>query len=179
MSSRAMAGSDFEQVDTGRRACGPLTTGKAVMVCTPRRASGGFHCGIKGLWAESPATHEHCRNSGGGRSSCPPNASVRPGFWHRPTAETAYMNRSEQAHSHPQLRLSLWAGVALMAALCGPALSANWPVTPEQRSTADQVAQAGVPLSELSPTAPDSHTVVRGDTLWDVSKLFLRSPWRC
>jgi hypothetical protein len=40
------------------------------------------------------------------------------------------------------------------------------------------VAQAGVPLSELAPNAPDSHTVQRGDTLWDISKLFLKSPWR-
>ena len=55
---------------------------------------------------------------------------------------------------------------------------AQLPVTPQQRSTAQQVAQAGVPLSELAPNAPDSHTVKRGDTLWDISKLFLKSPWR-
>ena len=54
----------------------------------------------------------------------------------------------------------------------------NFPVTPQQRSTAQQVAQAGVPLSELAENAPDSHTVQRGDTLWDISKLFLKSPWR-
>jgi hypothetical protein len=40
------------------------------------------------------------------------------------------------------------------------------------------VAQAGVPLSELAENAPDSHTVQRGDTLWDISKMFLKSPWR-
>ncbi len=54
----------------------------------------------------------------------------------------------------------------------------NFPITPQQRSTAQQVAQAGVPLSELAPNAPDTHTVQRGDTLWDISKLFLKSPWR-
>lgn len=54
----------------------------------------------------------------------------------------------------------------------------QWPVTPQQRSTAQQVAQAGVPLSELAPDAPDSYTIKRGDTLWDISKIFLRSPWR-
>ncbi|RZL08227.1 MAG: LysM domain-containing protein [Rubrivivax sp.] len=54
----------------------------------------------------------------------------------------------------------------------------NYPITPQQRATASQVAEAGVPLSELSPTAPDSYTVKRGDTLWGISKLFLKSPWR-
>jgi LysM repeat protein len=33
-------------------------------------------------------------------------------------------------------------------------------------------------LSELAPDAPDQHVVVPGDTLWDISKLFLKSPWR-
>lgn len=51
-------------------------------------------------------------------------------------------------------------------------------VTPAQNETAKQVANDGVPLSELAPNAPDSHTVKRGDTLWAISKLFLNSPWR-
>ena len=87
------------------------------------------------------------------------------------------MSRPQQTHSHQRVRMSLWVGAAL-AALSGQVLAVNYPVTTEQRDTASQVAQAGVPLSELAPNAPDSHTVVRGDTLWDISKLFLRSPWR-
>jgi hypothetical protein len=70
---------------------------------------------------------------------------------------------------------SLLAGTALAAL---PALAVNFPVTPQQRSTAQQVAQAGVPLSELAPDAPDSYTVKPRDTLWDISKIFLKTPWR-
>jgi LysM repeat protein len=71
--------------------------------------------------------------------------------------------------------------MTLLAVACAlPALARepNFPVTPEMRNTAQQVAQAGVPLSELAPNAPDSHTVQPGDTLWDISKLFLTTPWR-
>ena len=59
-----------------------------------------------------------------------------------------------------------------------PGRGDEFPVTPQQRGTAQQVAQPGVPLSELAGNAPDSHTVKRGDTLWDISKIFLKSPWR-
>ena len=54
----------------------------------------------------------------------------------------------------------------------------NFPVTPQQRSTAQQVAQAGIPLAELAPNAPDAYTVQSGDTLWDISKMYLKTPWR-
>ncbi len=69
----------------------------------------------------------------------------------------------------------------LGAALCLPAIAvqaAKYPITEQQKSTAQKVAQAGVPLSELAPNAPDSYTVKAGDTLWDISALFLKSPWR-
>ncbi|MBI3368549.1 MAG: LysM peptidoglycan-binding domain-containing protein [Burkholderiales bacterium] len=76
---------------------------------------------------------------------------------------------------HRVRRLAL--GLAMLAA-AGAAGAVDLTITPQMRSTAQQVAQAGVPLSELAPNAPDSHTVQRGDTLWDISKLFLTSPWR-
>jgi hypothetical protein len=62
--------------------------------------------------------------------------------------------------------------------LTGQALAQALPVTAQQRATAAQVAQSGVPLSELNPNAPPSHTIKTGDTLWAVSGLFLKSAWR-
>jgi hypothetical protein len=71
----------------------------------------------------------------------------------------------------------LVAAIAL-SAFAPLASATNYPITPQQRAVADKVAQAGVPLSELAPDAPDSYTIVRGDTLWDISSKFLKSPWR-
>ncbi|WP_299762449.1 LysM peptidoglycan-binding domain-containing protein [Ramlibacter sp.] len=59
-----------------------------------------------------------------------------------------------------------------------PAAAQNFPITPAQRSTAQQVASRGVPLSELAPNAPDSYTIKSGDTLWAISGMFLKTPWR-
>ena len=71
---------------------------------------------------------------------------------------------------------ALLAAAAALAAL--PAQAQNLTITPQQRATAQQVAQAGVPLSELAPNAPDSYTVKKGDTLWAISTMYLTSPWR-
>ena len=78
----------------------------------------------------------------------------------------------------PASRLATTAVASSLLLVIGSVQAATFPVTPQQRGTAQQVAQAGIPLSELAPNAPDSHTVKRGDTLWDISKLFLKSPWR-
>lgn len=76
------------------------------------------------------------------------------------------------------LRPLACASAVLAVLLAGPVSAQNFPITAEQRATAGQVAQAGVALSELAPNAPDSYTVKRGDTLWAISGLFLKSPWR-
>lgn len=68
--------------------------------------------------------------------------------------------------------------LALVTTTSAWAQTSRLPVTAEQRRVADQVASAGVPLSELAPNAPDQHVVKSGDTLWDISALFLKSPWR-
>lgn len=74
---------------------------------------------------------------------------------------------------------TIYAALLAGALISAPALAAgDYPITPKQRETAQKVAQAGVPLSELAPNAPDTYTVKRGDTLWAISSLFLKSPWR-
>jgi len=69
-------------------------------------------------------------------------------------------------------------GVCLVSSGAAAQTFPNLPISPEQKSTARKVAEAGVPLSELAPNAPDTYTVKSGDTLWDISKMFLRGPWR-
>ncbi len=82
--------------------------------------------------------------------------------------------------SNAGLRPNLLATLGALALLgaAGAADAQNYPVTPTQRATALQTAQAGIPLSELVSSAPDEYTVKRGDTLWAISRLYLRSPWR-
>jgi hypothetical protein len=72
------------------------------------------------------------------------------------------------------------AAFGLVAILSAAALAAepNFPITPQQRATAQKTAESGVPLSEILPTAPDIYTVTRFDTLWGISGLYLKSPWR-
>ena len=74
------------------------------------------------------------------------------------------------------LATALFVAFPLSAALAATANTLT--VSPAQQKTAAQVANDGVALSELAPNAPDSYTVKRGDTLWAISKIFLKSPWR-
>ena len=87
-------------------------------------------------------------------------------------------------HTFPGATRALTAPVSLLVAALSMALAAQAqqasqrPISPQQRATAQQVAAAGVPVSELAPNAPEAYTVRRGDTLWGISGKFLKSAWR-
>lgn len=89
-------------------------------------------------------------------------------------------NTRKHAASRGILRTAGGAAALLVAALgAAPAAWAqNYPVTPGQRATAQDVAQRGVPVADLAPNAPDVYVVKRGDTLWAISGMYLKKPWR-
>ncbi len=82
------------------------------------------------------------------------------------------------AHARDLRRTATLAILVATASTFAAAQTSSLPITGAQRDTAQKVAQAGVALSELAPNAPDSYTVKPRDTLWDISKIFLKTPWR-
>ena len=86
--------------------------------------------------------------------------------------------RNDFAPSAPLILRAASLAALLAAVAAAPAAAQNFPITQQQRSTAQKVAQAGVALSELAPNAPDTYTVKVRDTLWDISSLYLKTPWR-
>ncbi|UGS90986.1 LysM peptidoglycan-binding domain-containing protein [Ralstonia wenshanensis] len=91
-------------------------------------------------------------------------------------------------HSQPAMKTATKArqpyvcalsAVAAAALFCmGAAHAAERTVTPAQQAQAATAAQAGIPESELSATAPAQYTVRRGDTLWAISGKYLKRPYR-
>ncbi|MBC7438071.1 MAG: LysM peptidoglycan-binding domain-containing protein [Bdellovibrionales bacterium] len=99
------------------------------------------------------------------------------------TAQTK-VAASEPRSNRPRGRSpALLGGLGILTVLAGiliaqPAQAQNFPITANQKATAEQVAQTGVPIGDLMPNAPDSYTVKRGDTLWAISGMYLKSAWR-
>lgn len=104
----------------------------------------------------------------------------RPSMMQCPSQPTPSRSAARPQRAPALRRAAWWAGIcgAWLVSAAVQAQVPNYPVTSQQRATAQQVAETGVPLSELSPNAPDSHTVKPGDTLWDISAIFLKRPWR-
>lgn len=79
-------------------------------------------------------------------------------------------------------RTTAIASVFAAALLCtwpsGAVWAQKFPVTAGQRAQAQQTAARGIPVAELAPDAPDSYVVRRGDTLWAISGIYLKQPWR-
>ena len=90
------------------------------------------------------------------------------------------MSRRDRTASDARCAVGVVSLGLMLGTAAGPqaVYAADFPITAQQRGTAQKVAQDGVPLSELAPNAPDSYTVVPRDTLWGISKVFLKSPWR-
>lgn len=89
--------------------------------------------------------------------------------------------------NHSTARLTLAVGLSAILASCssvqGPsALVVGQKVTAETRGQTDSVttavARQYIDEDQLAADAPEVYTVVRGDTLWDISDRFLKEPWR-
>jgi nucleoid-associated protein YgaU len=91
-----------------------------------------------------------------------------------------------QHHMTTHLMAKSTVAIAKLAALTAiasalvavPGWAQNFPVSAAQKQTANEVARKGVPLSELAANAPERYTIKSGDTLWAISRLYLKSPWR-
>jgi LysM domain len=68
----------------------------------------------------------------------------------------------------------VYALAAVVAAVVATAATPQWVSSAQAQAQAQ--AKATAPI-ELAKDAPERYTVVRGDTLWDISGRFLQKPW--
>ena len=79
--------------------------------------------------------------------------------------------RQNPDRSHARGRRRRSCALALAGACLGLALGASTPSLAQDEASGKSMS---VPLA---PEAPDTYVVKRGDTLWDISAVFLRDPW--
>lgn len=118
-----------------------------------------------------------------GPAACVPNPPGRRPLEDVTPSPDLLWSRGACNGSRPGLAGSSRLAIGLIGALLGLACWAQTPSAParvsaQQLQAAQRVAQQGVPLADLAPNAPETHTVRPGDTLWGLSQLFLKSPWR-
>ncbi len=98
------------------------------------------------------------------------------------------LHHTHQAHPHhPHTYFgaaprAVLGALMLLTAVCGaaPALAqttAATAATASEQAVAQQTADKGIAVSELTPNAPHRYEVKRGDTLWGIAGLYLRRPW--
>jgi hypothetical protein len=68
-------------------------------------------------------------------------------------------------------------GILTLACLCLTATAQGQNISTPPSTVTAPVA-SGVPLGDLTDSAPDRYTVRSGDTLWSLAQMFLKSPWR-
>jgi hypothetical protein len=151
-----------------------LWTAHNVKGFTQLDTPGDFRCDINGLGAESVKLIEDFADLRRAIRRARHSNTHRPALCCLRDRRHTFMTRPNRFIQAAAFSLTLGACLVAQA----QSASTTWPVTPGQRATAQQVASAGVPLSEISPNAPDSYTVKSGDTLWGISTMYLVSPWR-
>src|SRR6185369_7042083 len=142
---------------------------------TPRTSH--FRCDINALWAESVKPSESFAEPRRGTTGHAEDLSDRARGRSPRRHETACMSRRILPAPRALRQLAI-VGLGSMVAAAAFAAEPNFPITQQQRATAQKAAESGVPLSELLPNAPDIYTVKARDTLWGISGLYLKSPWR-
>lgn len=78
--------------------------------------------------------------------------------------------------------LSGFSAALTLLLLAGCAATPEEPAEPVEPMTLEEpsplVEPAPEPVVELKPNYPEKYIVVKGDTLWDISSRFLKSPWQ-